>query len=250
MKPLKTLKLFFYFFLIISIIGIITAYYTAHINLSLNWQTASRTSADIAPKPEKYADAVVQVYAARTYSWRGLLAVHTWLAAKAKNAKQYKVYQVIGWLKYFGLPALSIKEDLPDRYWFGQKPILLKDVRGKDAEKIIAVLDQTVKSYPYSNHYYYWPGPNSNTFITYLSRNIPELHFAMPSIAIGKDFLGNTTFWQRAPSDTGYQFSFYGILGILVAKTEGLEINILGLVFGINPQSFAIILPGAGDLRI
>lgn len=250
MKILKIIKSVFLVFIFLTLIGIIAAYFTQHLNFSLNWQTANRNSANIAPKPEHYKDAVVEVYAARTYSWRGLFAVHTWLAAKPKNAKHYKVYQVIGWLKYYGLPALSIREDIPDRFWFGQKPQLLKDVRGKDAEKIIAVLDTVVKNYPYQNNYYYWPGPNSNTFITYLSRNIPELHFAMPPVALGKDFLGKTIFWDKAPSYTGYQFSFYGLFGFLFAKDEGLEINFLGLVTGINPKSYAIILPGVGDFRI
>lgn len=243
-------KYFFYTFFGIALIGIIIAYFSTNIDLSLNWQKANRASANIAPKPQEFKDAVVEVYAARTYSWRGLFAVHTWLAAKPQNASSYTVYQVIGWRKYFGLPALSVTEDIPDRYWFGQKPQLLKDVRGENAAKIITELDQTVKNYPYADNYYYWPGPNSNTFITYLSRTIPELHFRLPPIAIGKDFLGKTIFWERTPSNTGYQFSFYGIFGILIAKEEGFEFNFLGLVIGFNPKYHAIILPGIGDLYI
>ena len=47
-----------------------------------DWRTASHRSAGLAPDPASHRDAVVQVYAARTFGWRGAFAVHTWLAAK------------------------------------------------------------------------------------------------------------------------------------------------------------------------
>ena len=43
----------------------------------VDWRTADRSSAGIAPVPDKTAEAVVQVYAARTYNWRGYIAVHS-----------------------------------------------------------------------------------------------------------------------------------------------------------------------------
>ena len=36
----------------------------------VDWQTANRNSANMAPKPEETDDAVVQVYVARVYNWR------------------------------------------------------------------------------------------------------------------------------------------------------------------------------------
>ncbi|EKD70108.1 MAG: hypothetical protein ACD_46C00633G0001 [uncultured bacterium] len=38
------------------------------------------------------------------------------------------------------------------------------------------------------------------------------------------------------------------MLGILLAKKEGLEINILGLVYGVRFSPFAILLPGIGAI--
>jgi len=50
----------------------------------------------------------------------------------------------------------------------------------------------------------------------------------------------------RAPSNTGYQLSIGGLLGITLARDEGLELNLLGLVAGIDFRHPALKLPGIG----
>ena len=63
-----------------------------------NWRTASRKPAGIAVDPTKYKEAVIEVYAADAFSWRGWFAVHTWIAVKPQNAAEYTVFEVVGWL--------------------------------------------------------------------------------------------------------------------------------------------------------
>ena len=70
---------------------------------STDWRFADRSSVGLAPLPSKTAEAVVQVYAARTYSWRGAFAVHSWIAVKPENADKYTIYQVMGWYLRRGL---------------------------------------------------------------------------------------------------------------------------------------------------
>lgn len=246
MHFLRFLQIFWSTFLLLTFLGISLTLLFANLDLSVNWQTASRASAHIAPLPEKYKDAIVEVYAARAFGWRGIFAQHMWLATKEKDAKSYKIYQVIGWLSFFGRSPLSITEDIPDKKWFGQKPKLIKEIRGDNAEQIINKIDQVAREYPYKDSYVFWPGPNSNTFIAYIARKVPEMHLVMPPLAIGKDYLGSNKFISKTPSGTGYQISLLGLLGITLAKDEGLEINILSLVFGINPKNGWLILPGIG----
>jgi hypothetical protein len=124
---------------------------------------------------------------------------------------------------------------------------LLQDIRGPEAEAVIAALPAAVASYPYPTTYQVWPGPNSNTFIAHIGREIPGLRLALPGNAIGKDFTG----WNlvaSAPSGTGFQISLAGIVGVMLAGKEGLEVNVLGLVFGANPLNLAITLPSVGRL--
>ena len=213
-----------------------------------DWRTASRDSVGIAPDPVTHSEAIVQVYAARAYSWRGAFGVHTWFAVKPTDALEFTVYEVIGWRVYHGYPAVSISNRPADGRWFDSIPRIIADVRGEGVDDIIKRIDHAAKSYPYMDEYRVWPGPNSNTFTAHVARAVPDLKLDLPPTAIGKDYLPNGDLMARAPSGTGYQFSLFGLLGILAGKEEGLEINLLGLTFGIDPWAPALKLPMAGRL--
>jgi hypothetical protein len=103
-----------------------------------------------------------------------------------------------------------------------------------------------VAHYPWGHSYRLWPGPNSNTFVAYVARQVPELGLDLPPTAIGKDYLGPTTFVARAPSGSGWQLSLAGLAGVTVAREEGLEINLLGLGFGVDVNDARLRLPGFG----
>lgn len=150
-----------------------------------SWREASRASAKIAPDPQHASEAVIQVFAADAWGWRGFFAVHTWLAVKPANAEQYTVLEVIGWREKSGLPVVRIEQDVPDRYWYGAKPDLLLDVRGEKAERLIPQLINAARDYPWANEYRVFPGPNSNTFPAWLAIQVPELELELPFRAIG-----------------------------------------------------------------
>ncbi|MHB1221574.1 MAG: DUF3750 domain-containing protein [Gammaproteobacteria bacterium] len=211
--------------------------------------TANRSASGVAPHPDTTLEAVIQAYSARTFNWRGIFAVHTWIATKEKNAKEYKVYQVIGWRLRHNLSPVVYESDIPDRFWFNQKPHILLDIRGVAAEKLIPEIKKAAMSYPYPNEYQYWPGPNSNTFIAYIARSVPALKLTLPSDAVGKDYLPWKQIINPAASGTGYQFSMKGLFGITIAVQEGFELNILGLVYGISPMTRTLKLPGFGDIK-
>ena len=138
-----------------------------------DWRTASRESAGMAPKPEEVKEAVIEVYAADAFSWRGWFAVHTWLAIKTQDAPEYTVYEVVGWRVNRGLPALhEYQTDTPDRYWYGAKPQKLLSVRGDKAAELIPKVIEAVNRYPWANEYTVFPGPNSNTFPTWMLINL------------------------------------------------------------------------------
>jgi hypothetical protein len=218
------------------------------IPLGRDWRTANRDSAGIAPDPAKTSEAVVQVYAARALNWRGVFGVHTWIATKAENDLHFTVHQAIGWRVLRNLPALFSAPDIPDRYWFGNQPELIADLRGPEATDAIAKIEEALETYPYVHEYRLWPGPNSNTFTAYIARHVPELKLELPVTAIGKDFPIDGAFIDSAPSGTGYQISIYGLLGILMARQEGLELNLLGLSFGIDFNRPALKLPFIGRI--
>ena len=213
----------------------------------VDWRNASREPVGLAPGPAATPEAVVQVYAARTWGWRGYFGVHTWVAVKPAHAKAYTVYEVIGWRLHRGGSALAIHDRGPDERWFGSAPALLADKRGPDADALIGRIDRAARAYPYAAQYTMWPGPNSNTFTAWIGRAVPELGIDLPPTAIGKDYLGDRLV-ATAPSGSGVQFSFFGLLGVIASGIEGFEVNVLGLSFGFDPFSPAIKLPFIGRI--
>ena len=153
-----------------------------------DWRTASRESAGISPDPTVTREAVLEVYAAPTWGWRGWFAVHTWIATKPTNGESYTVYELIGWRMRRGLPVVRIEKDTPDRYWFGERPRLLKELRGEGVDTLIATVDRAARSYPWPNTYKAFPGPNSNTFTAWIVKQVPELGIELPFSAIGSGY--------------------------------------------------------------
>ena len=218
--------------------------------LGQNWWELRRDSSGQAPDPAVTADPVIQVYAARTVGWRGVMAVHTWLALKPAGARAYTRYEVMGWGVGNGAPAVRVNRSGPDNYWFGSRPELLIDRRGEGVEALIERVQAAVAAYPYPDSYRTWPGPNSNTFLAYLGRAVPELRLDLPATAIGKDFIPHGVPVAAAPSGTGVQVSLFGLLGVLAGIEEGLELNVLSLTFGVDVKRPALKLPVVGRVGL
>lgn len=213
-----------------------------------DWRTATRQSAGIAPSPDKEPEALVQVYVARTFGWRKYFAVHSWIATKEKNADHYVTYQVTSWNLRSQNSSVIETPDIPDRYWYGAEPTLISELRGPAAEKAIPVIQQLTKDYYYHNQYTIWPGPNSNSYIAHLIRHTPGLHVELPPTAIGKDWIDQGSLAGWSETGSGVQLSLFGVLGLTAALEEGIEVNILGLVFGIDLWRPALKLPFIGRL--
>ena len=214
-----------------------------------DWRSASREPVGLAPDPASTPQAVIQIYEARAWSWRGYFGVHTWIAVKETKASEFTVYEVIGWRLRWSKSALSISHRAPDARWFGSVPELLVDKRGDGVDGLIARIDKAARAYPYADEYQVWPGPNSNTFTAWVARAVPELEVNLPSTAIGKDYLRDAVV-AAAPSGSGIQLSLLGLFGVLVSPVEGVELNVLGLAFGIDPFRPALKLPIFGRLGL
>ena len=154
-----------------------------------DWYSASRASAGIAPDPALTRDAVLHVYGADTWGWRGWFAIHTWIAAKRKDEDSYTIYDVVGWRGYHGEGVLAIRPDVPDRYWYGARPELLQAHQGPAAEALIDAVDAAARSYPWAHKYEAFPGPNSNTFTAWVAQQVPGLELDLPWSAIGSGYV-------------------------------------------------------------
>jgi len=222
--------------LVLAMVGRVTAQ---------DWRSASREPVGLAPDPVRNLEPIVQVYAARVVGWRGVFGVHTWIAVKPAGAPEYTVYEVIGWRLRWQDTALTVRQRAPDARWFGSAPELVAERRGPGVEALIARVDRAARTYPWAGEYTTWPGPNSNTFTAWVLRAVPELEADLPPTAIGKDYSG-VKLLGSAPSGRGIQFSLFGLAGFTASGVEGLEVNLLGLTFGINPFDPSLKLPLVG----
>lgn len=216
-----------------------------HESSPVPWHQASMSPSGLAPDPAQTPDAVVQVYAAKAYGWRGAFSVHTWIVVKSRGPAQLKRFDVVGW---GGTGVVRENYAAADALWYGGRPEILLDLRGEQAEPLVRDIEAAVAAYPFPDTYHAWPGPNSNTFTAYVARNVPGLRLVLPANAVGKDYLPLTSPIARAPSGTGIQVSMLGLLGVIVGIEEGIEIDILGLSAGVDFLRPALRVPGLGRI--
>jgi len=209
------------------------------------WADADWSSAGILPAASAKPEALIHVYAGRVGRWRGTFAHHTWIVVKDKRAARYTRFDKVAW----GQPV-KVDGWAADSRWFGHAPVLVGAVEGPAAERLIPKVRRAIAMYPYNRAggYSLWPGPNSNSFVAHVLATIPEARIALPPTAIGKDWRTDGRWLGPTTSGTGYQLSLGGLFGISVGRAEGFEINILGLVAGLDPLRPAIKLPGFGRI--
>jgi hypothetical protein len=214
---------------------------------SVNWQSADRSSAGLLPPASQHPDALVRVFAARTVRWKGIFAVHSWIVFKERNAKAYTRYDYTAW----GEP-IWVNGFAADGRWFGDVPEVVAAADGEAAAQMIPKIRAAIANYKLRSQgdYRAWPGPNSNTFVTAVLAVVPELRATLPPTAIGKDFPYDDRWIGLTPSRTGIRLSLDGYLGITAGWVEGLEVNFLGAVFGVDLRRPAIKLPGLGRIGV
>jgi hypothetical protein len=211
-----------------------------------SWRDADWSSIGALPPAADAPEARVLVLSGRTGGWKGVFAVHSWLVMKPAHASVWTRYDVVGW----GMPV-RINGWAPDGRWFGNEPMVVADVRGALADRLIPTLEQAARGYPFSraSDYRIWPGPNSNSFIAAMLRTVPELGAVLPPNAIGRDFRDG---FYAGPTDsrTGVEVNLWGYAGIKFGWVEGIEVNLLGLVAGIDIRRPALKLPGFGRIGV
>ena len=137
----------FLLLILVLLTGPLWIYLSGQLDLKTHWSSASRESTGTAPSPQLFREASVRVYYARSFHWRGAFGVHSWLAIKEKNGSSYQIFQVIGWRLFGNHSSVDVHWGDPARYWYGEKPILLGEIFGADAEKAIPKIRDAAENY-------------------------------------------------------------------------------------------------------
>lgn len=211
------------------------------------WWSADRSSAGLLQAASEHPDAVVRIYAARTVSWRGIVAVHSWIVLKEEGATTYQRWDLTAW----GDP-IRLNGFIADGRWFGQVPDVVFAADGAAAAALIPRMQAAIQGYRFrqKGDYQAWPGPNSNTFVATIMAAVPEIQVSLPPTAIGKDFPVDGQWVAWTPSRTGFRLSLGGYAGLTLGWVEGFELNIMGGVIGLDIRKPALKLPGVGRIGI
>jgi hypothetical protein len=211
-----------------------------------SWRDADWSSTGLLPEAAADRDARLIVFTGTTGAWKGIFSVHSWIVFKRAKATSWTRYDVVGWgnpVRANGWP--------PDGRWYGNMPVTIADVSGTEAENLIPKVEAAVRAYSHNQagDYRIWPGPNSNSFTAAVLRAVPELKVTLPPNAVGRDYRDGF-YAGRTDSGTGLELNLYGLADIKVGWIEGVEVNLLGLVAGLDLRHPALKLPGFGRIGV
>ena len=64
--------------------------------------------------------------------WKGVLAVHSWVVIKRKDATRWTRFDVVGW----GNPVRRNSQP-PDGRWYSNQPVIIHEIKGPDAARLL-----------------------------------------------------------------------------------------------------------------
>jgi hypothetical protein len=240
----KTLMLIIFALFLVPLLARAVVYVAG--NAPRSWREADWSSTRLLPPASQDKAARVVVFTGLTGAWKGIFSVHSWIVIKPANATEWTRYDVVGW----GSPV-RVNGWPPDGLWYGNKPVKLADVSGAQAERLIPKIKAAVRDYPHADYgdYRIWPGPNSNSFTAAVLRAVPELGVSLPPNAVGRDFRDGF-YAGRTDSGTGVEINLGGYAALKIGWVEGIEVDLLGLVAGLDLRHPGVKLPGFGRIGI
>ena len=212
-----------------------------------SFRDADWSSVGMLPPASADRDARLLVFTGRTGRWKGIFAVHSWVVFKPENATTWSRYDVVGW----GQPVRS-NGWAPDGRWYGDTPRVLVDVRGAAGRRADpegqggdrGLQLQQCRRLPglagAEQQHLHGHGPARGA-----GARRPRCRRTRSARIFAPGPMPGLT-----DSRTGVEASLCGLLGVKLGWVEGVELNFLGLVAGLDLRHPAVKLPGFGRIGI
>jgi hypothetical protein len=212
-----------------------------------SWRDADWTSAKLLPPPGASPEAAVYVLSARTGGLKGAVSEHSWIVLKDAGATSYERWDKVGW----GSP-IRRNGYAPDGRWYSNEPRIVLALKGPEAEAALPAFRKAIEAYPFSasGGYRIFPGPNSNTFVAHVLRHVPGIAATLSPVAVGRDFPSEGRLVTYDADREDLRLSLFGYAGAVVGWSSGLEVNLFGLVAGIDPRHLAVKIPAFGTYAL
>jgi hypothetical protein len=171
------------------------------------------------------------------------LARHPWIALRGKGSGSWERWEVMCCPDGSALGTVnkSSVDALSDHGAGGGDVRVHVLLSGARAEEVIACIRENAPRYPYRDTYRAWPGPNSNTFVDYMSREC-GISVDLPAPSIGKDYRGLVVGVSTTAGGTGVQLET-PVIGAKLGLTEGIELHLFGMAWGLDLWPPALVVP-------
>lgn len=245
LRPLKLLTILIAILFVAPAVA--TAGWWSFVDRPGTWRSADWSSSGKLPAAPVSDEAAVYVLAARTGGLKGAFSVHSWIVLKRPGSTRYERYDKVGW----GSP---IRRDgwAADGRWYSNPPEIVAMAQGARAVDLLPEMDAAIASYPWSHHgdYRIWPGPNSNSFVAHVLREVPALGATLPPNAAGRDYAPGVASVDLAPDGRDLHVTLNGLAGFALGARSGLEVHFLGLVAGVDIARPAVKIPAFGRVPL
>ncbi|MEO0479522.1 MAG: DUF3750 domain-containing protein [Planctomycetota bacterium] len=166
-------------------------------------------------------------------------AVHTWIDLRLDG--EWKRVEVVSEFSGVAIDELLEPVAFQDERWDRRVDVIASFAEDDDASRIASEILELAPNYPYEDDYDAWPGPNSNTFVEWLSRGVDGFAIELYPNAEGKDYrgligAGVTTTRLGLELETTW-------LGAQVGLQEGVELHLLGFTLGVGLWPPSLKLP-------
>jgi len=241
---LRAMRLILFLLLALFVVPTLaTAAWWAALDRPHSWREAQWTSSGILPPPGQIDGPAIFVLAARTGGMKGAVSVHSWIVIRKPGADSYERYDKVGWGN-----AIRVNGWAADGSWYSNPPAIVTARTGADAAAILPRVVEAIASYPHAGYgaYRIWPGPNSNSFVAHVLREVPELGAVLPPNAVGRDYAPGLFSARFDKDGRDLHVTLGGLFGFAVGARSGIEVHLLGLVAGIDIARPALKIPALG----
>jgi hypothetical protein len=178
-------------------------------------------------------------------AWYVAAAEHGWF--DVRNESGWFRVEILGRSTGVRVKEIDDEEARCDVRFGDRQAHVIKVYEGESArvmgEQILAV----AKQFPHAENYEPFPGPNSNTFIEWLSHEVPGLWLEQYGTAVGKDYpMNGWIHFGVTTTRTGLELET-PFLGVQAGLVEGVELHLACLTFGVGiwpPRLKLPFLPG------
>ncbi|MFD2236397.1 DUF3750 domain-containing protein [Aureimonas populi] len=212
-----------------------------------SWRDADWSSAAILPSPPTADGAQIMVLAARTGGLKGAVSEHSWIVIKRPGANRYERFDKVGWGRPIRRDAYAA-----DARWYSNVPRVVARMDGAAAVAAIPAVLAAVESYPFAEQggYRLFPGPNSNSFVAHVLREVPQIGAVLPPAAVGRDYPTGGRIITVDADGRDLHVSLLGYAGFSLGMRSGVEAHFMGLVAGFDPLRLALKIPAFGTVSL